>query len=201
MTALQTATLKLARSKPKKCDARKGGCGTVFLPARPMQKMCGWQCAQNHVKWLNDKKAKQAAREDRRQTREQLLATMPKAKIAKAAQDAVNAYIRARDVGQPCISCGSLTAPMYQAGHYLSVGARPELRYDPDNIHMQCVQCNMHKAGNVAAYRLGLITKIGLARVERLEGPHPMPNWSRDDLMQIKQNAQKMLAELKTSRR
>ena len=35
-------------------------------------------------------------------------------------------------------------------------------------------------------YRVGLIAKIGLAEVERLEGPHPPSKWTIDQLKGIK---------------
>lgn len=163
--------------------------------------MCCLECAQNHARIVSGKRKAVEQAQERKATKERLETLKSKAQIAKAAQDAVNAYIRARDAGQPCISCGTLTAEVYQAGHFLSVGARPELRFEFDNIHAQCVQCNMHKAGNVAAYRVRLIQKIGEKRVLELEGPHPMPKWSRDDLLEIKRNAQKMSRELKAASR
>lgn len=57
------------------------------------------------------------------------------------------------------------------AGHYLSVGAHPELRFDEANCHIQCEHCNSYKSGNQAQYRPRLIAKVGQAEVDRLEGP------------------------------
>jgi hypothetical protein len=72
------------------------------------------------------------------------------------------------------------------AGHYMSVGARPELRFDENNVNAQCAPCNNHLSGNIVLYRKGLIAKIGLEAVEALEGPHEPKHYTVDDLKQIK---------------
>jgi hypothetical protein len=84
-------------------------------------------------------------------------------------QTVVNKFIRLRDKDEPCISCGRFHSGQWHAGHYRSRGACPELRFNEDNIHKQCAPCNTHKSGNQAEYRIRLIQKIGLARVEWLE--------------------------------
>ena len=185
--------------KPKKCDTRKGGCGAKYVPARSFQCWCSPECGVTISRLLAAKKQARKALQDRKETREKLLANMSKAKIAKTVEKAVNAYIRLRDAGNPCISCASLTSEIYQAGHFLSVGARPELRFNLDNIHLQCVQCNKHKGGNHSEYRPRLILKIGIERVLALEGPHPINHWTRDELMEIRRNAQQLTSELKAS--
>jgi len=45
------------------------------------------------------------------------------------AQSEFNKYIRLRDAKEPCISCGRFHTGQYHAGHYLTVGAKPELRF------------------------------------------------------------------------
>ena len=42
------------------------------------------------------------------------------------------------------------------AGHFLSVGAYPNLRFNENNVHGQCVHCNRDKHGNVKEYDLRL---------------------------------------------
>ena len=102
------------------------------------------------------------------------------------AQEAFNAYIRKRDEGLPCISCGNI-GNKFTAGHYKSAGAYPELRFNEDNCHGQCwYNCNSNKSGNIIEYRKGLIEKIGIERVEYLEGPHEPANLSLADIIEIK---------------
>ncbi|MGD1502665.1 recombination protein NinG [Vibrio harveyi] len=102
---------------------------------------------------------------------------------AKKAQEKFNRFIVIRDTGKPCISCGRYL-PL-TCGHFRSVGACPELRFDEENAYGQCVECNGNKSGNVAEYRIQLIEKIGLERVERLEGYHPPKHYTVYDLFEI----------------
>jgi len=78
-----------------------------------------------------------------------------------------NKFIRLRDEGQPCISCGKYKK--LQAGHYYSAGKHENLRFEEDNVNGQCLQCNYYLSGNLLNYREGLIKKIGIERVERLD--------------------------------
>lgn len=78
-----------------------------------------------------------------------------------------NAYIRNRDSGNACISCGRNTAN--QAGHYYSAGHYPELEFNPDNVHLQCTKCNMYLSGNLIEYRKGLERKIGIETIRKLD--------------------------------
>ena len=84
-------------------------------------------------------------------------------------QSWVNKFIRLRDKNEPCISCGRYHQGQYHAGHYRSRGACPELRFNEDNIHKQCAPCNNQKSGNAIEYRINLVKKIGIERVEFLE--------------------------------
>lgn len=61
---------------------------------------------------------------------------------------------------------------------------------------MQDVRCNRHLSGNVVEYRKGLIERIGIERVEWLEGPHPVPKWTVDDLREIARRFSAMTREL-----
>ena len=72
-----------------------------------------------------------------------------------------HAYIRERDKGKPCISCGIAWDPSFQAGHFYKAELFPSIRHHEDNIHGQCVQCNMRKEGNESEYRVNLPKRIG----------------------------------------
>ena len=100
-------------------------------------------------------------------------------------QAAFNAWIRARDAGSPCISCGTYQGE-WHAGHYRSVGSEPSLRFEPDNVHLQCAPCNTHLSGNPIPYRANLIKKIGLERVEWLEGPHAPKKLTVTEILEMK---------------
>lgn len=167
----------------------------LFTPFQPMAKVCGRQCAQSLAVSDRCKAEKVAQIKDRRETKEKLVKLKSRATWAREAQTAVNAFIRLRDAHLPCISCGRHHTGQYHAGHYLSVGARPELRFVESNIHKQCAPCNTHLSGNAVLYRKALIEKIGLACVEMLEGPIESRKLTIDDLKDIKQ---KYVAKTKT---
>ena len=165
------------------------GCGEKFAPERPLQIVCGIPCA-----WAY--KAKQDAKTDRRLTREAKAKLKTRRDWLREAQAAFNRFIRLRDAGKPCISCGRHHQGQYHAGHYLSTGARPELRFNELNVHLQCQPCNTHLSGNLVNYRIGLLTKIGAEQVQFLEGPHDPKHYSIDDLKAIKAEYTRKAKEL-----
>ena len=165
--------------KPKTCKH----CGTTFHPARMMQRVCSAVCAGRLVK---------AAKKEQREqikSRKEKIKTIPELK--REAQTAFNAFIRARDTDKPCISCGR---PLklggvgggFDAGHYRSVGAAGHLRFNEDNCHGQCKQCNSWKAGNAVDYRAGLINRIGLERLEVLEAANFEYSFKAEELRFLK---------------
>ena len=87
--------------------------------------------------------------------------------LKKMAQKYFNAFIRKRDEGQPCISCGS--GSPNQAGHFYSAGHYNSLRFNEDNCHFQCVRCNYFLHGNLNNYRTRLEAKIGSERLAALD--------------------------------
>jgi len=57
--------------------------------------------------------------------------------------------------------------------------------------------CNTHLHGNLIHYRVNLIQKIGLAEVERLEGPQEPKKYSIDELKEIISTYRAKTKELK----
>jgi hypothetical protein len=85
------------------------------------------------------------------------------------------------------------------AGHYLSTGASPELRYEPLNVHKQCEHCNSYLSGNIAKYRPRLIEKIGLKAVEWLESKHEPQKYTIDSLKALKAECLNKSKELRNA--
>jgi hypothetical protein len=96
-----------------------------------------------------------------------------------------NKYVRSRDYGEPCISCGSFNGN--QAGHYFPVKGYSVLRYDEVNVNIQCAGCNMYKHGNPQEYRKGLVRKYGEQVVKDLEERSSVRvfKWDREQLEEI----------------
>lgn len=114
------------------------------------------------------------------------MALTPLPKLLEKTQKIVNAYIRRRDEGLPCISCGSYEAN--QAGHFISVRQSSALRFNEFNINLQCAGCNKYKYGNPIMYRMNLIDKIGETSVKELEYEfkhNRLKKWTRDELFEI----------------
>lgn len=140
--------------------------------------------------------AKNAAKRDR----ERRVEVKPLSYWMKRAQAAVNAYIRARDAGQPCISCGKPDDGSHQrhASHYRSVGGHPELRFCELNIWASCSVCNNYLSGNLVPFRAALIAKIGLDKVEFLEGQHEPKRYRKEDYQAIEAEYKAKLKELQS---
>ena len=104
--------------------------------------------------------------------------------LKKKVQRAVNAYIRERDKDLPCISCQK--GKVQEAGHFWAQGSSGFLRYHFDNINGQCTACNRWKHGNLLEYRLNLIEKIGVERLDYLDDNRlVVKKWSREELESI----------------
>lgn len=187
--------------------ARCAHCRGKLVQERPSQ-IVHVECAEGWALALIAKRDREEAKrvkaqrkEDTAKTREkkEALRTIPE--LIKMAQAAFNAWVRARDEQQPCISCGKPPVDLSgmhagrDAGHYRSTGSAKHLRFHEDNCHAQCVKCNQWKAGNAVDYRIGLIARIGLARVEALEADNTTHKWSREELIQIKETYRRKLKE------
>lgn len=165
----------ISLTKSYKCSV----CKTVFIKERLKQKICSkTACALS----VAEKSKQNREKIERRQIKAKL---ETRSDCLKKAQTAVNAWVRARDKDLPCISCQRYHQGQYHAGHYRSVGACPELRFEPDNIHKQCAPCNNHLSGNIVAYRPRLIDKITLERTEWIEGKHDAKKYTKEDLKAI----------------
>lgn len=177
--------------RPKTC--KNPACGEKFVAQRLGQAVCSPKCGLA-IKDVNQDKARKAIAEvGRKELRAAKERVKPKGQYMREAQAAFNAWIRARDAAQPCISCGRHHEGKYDAGHYRTVGSNPALRFEPLNCHKQCVPCNQHKSGDIVNYRISLVVRIGQDKVEWLEGPHEPQRYTIDDLKEIKARYKAML--------
>lgn len=151
-----------------------------------MQSACSLACAQVVGRANSAKKAAAEAKEDRKATKKARERLKTRSDWLKEAQVAFNRWIRLRDSAEPCISCDRHHDGQYHAGHYYSAGARPELRFEPLNVHKQCSACNAHLSGNLVLYRFALLRKIGHDAVDWLEGPHEPAKWTIEDLQELR---------------
>ncbi len=86
-----------------------------------------------------------------------------------AAQIACNKYIRKRDENMPCIVCGTFHEAKYSAGHFFTRAARPDLRFNENNIFKQCYHTNNYTSVDTAEkFRANVIDRIGQEEFEKL---------------------------------
>jgi hypothetical protein len=182
-----------SRIKPKKCRV----CGNEYLPYMTTQVCCmSYECQVTYATAHALKSQEKRVKADRKETREKKQALKPRSQWLKEAQVEFNKYIRLRDADLPCISCQRFHTGQYHAGHYRTVGSCPELRFEEYNIHKQCSACNNHLSGNIINYRINLIRKIGLEKVEWIEGKHEARHYTIDDLKAIKAKYKTLCREL-----
>jgi hypothetical protein len=142
------------------------------------------------------KQQAKAQNEKRREIKAKKELIKPRSQWLKEAQIEFNKFIRLRDAARPCVSCLRFHNGQYHAGHYLSTGSNPSLRFHEANVHKQCSACNNHLSGNIVNYRRELINRIGLEAVEWLEGPHEPKHYTIDDLKEIKRKYSQLAREL-----
>lgn len=106
--------------------------------------------------------------------------------LKKKVQRVVNAYVRERDKNEPCMACQKPCRDGGDASHFISQGSSGALRYNLDNIWKCCTSCNRFKHGNLLEFRINLVKKIGLYRVELLESQRrEVHKWRREELEDI----------------
>ena len=203
-TPLQRKTpLRSGAPRRKRCPS----CRAMFTPARDTQAVCGEiECA---IAYGQSEKGQATARKaladfGRREIKVRKEKLKTRADHLREAQAAVNEYVRLRDAHMPCISCDSMpndsdliTGSRWDAGHYRSVGACPELRFEPLNIHRQCVKCNRNLSGNAVEYRIRLVQRIGADKVAWIEGPHQPRKYTVEEIKTIKAEYRAKTKELK----
>lgn len=114
-----------------------------------------------------------------------------------AARKACHDYIKARDLGKPCICCSESLGDVFHAGHWHPSNMNPFIRYHEDNIHGQRVDCNYFKGGDSGSYAKNLIEKIGQERFDWLEENKSKPiKRTAEDYKEIEQYYKNKLKQL-----
>jgi hypothetical protein len=178
--------------KEKACPV----CRNLFMPGRPLQAVCGPKCAMKKVR---EEKAQKRAKD-----RELKEADKTSGDLKGEAQEAFNAYIRYRDRSENCIDCGKPFEPgrpggSVDAGHFFSRSAAPHLRFNEDNVFSQRKNCNRPGGTTFAAFRAGVVNRIGEERTQAVEAlakitPPPM---KKGDYREVRATYRRKLRELK----
>ena len=143
--------------KTRKCKY----CKQPFEPTVFLQKNCFEPLCVSD--WINEVKEKNWKRKKSKMKMD----LMTIQDYVKLAQQVFNKYIRLRDAGNVCISCGK--KPLKEnAGHFYNANNHWSVRFDERNVHLQCEHCNTYLSGNLIYYRENLLTKIGIEEFENL---------------------------------
>jgi hypothetical protein len=111
-------------------------------------------------------------------------------------------YIRKRDEGKSCVSCGTPYNKDFQAGHYFKAELYSELKFNELNIHGQCQRCNIHLEGNVQEYTFGIQNRISyqdFVEINNIAKNSKKHNykWDIEELKELKKYYRNKLKELK----
>lgn len=188
-------SLQSKTPKAKKC--RVPECGASFVPQKLGQAVCSPACAIIDAPRNQAKARKALAQVERSEIKVRKEALKSRSDHMKDTQQAFNEWVRHRDMGEPCVSCGRHHNGQWHAGHYRSVGGHPALRFEPLNVWRQCAPCNTHKSGDLVNYRAELVRRIGITNVEWLEGPHEPQKYTIEELKALTAKCRAMTRELK----
>jgi hypothetical protein len=167
-------------------------CKEKFEPVRFNQKYCfNKMCVDA---WIQEAKVK-----DWKKTKAKMKAElMTLQDYIKLAQITFNKYIRLRDKGNVCISCQK-PPKKENAGHFYNANNHYNVRFDENNVHLQCEHCNTFLSGNLINYRENLLKKIGAEEFNVLEGKSKVTRkFTKEELKEIIETYKKKIKEYET---
>ena len=201
----------MIQTKEKNCkgtgQAKGYGCGKPTIHSvYGLGKMC---C---YADWLFNSEAGKIKVE-----KATLKATKPRKELEKAKEETkqnkslsallinvrtvCHTYIKKRDYGKPCISCGEPWHKDFQAGHYYKAELYSTLKLNEYNIHGQCAGCNIRKEGNLSEYTVNLPKRIGVDVFDTLNKLAELDHkenfkWDRIELNKIREYYKSKIKEL-----
>lgn len=163
-----------------------------------MAQVCSATCALEYAQKNRKKKEELAEKAEKRERKKRLDELKPVKFYLDKAQVWFNKFIRMRDAGLACISCGKPDNGQHQrhASHFRSRGACSSLRFDENNVHASCSVCNNHLSGNIAGYTDGLIDKIGHEEYKRIVNSPKSKKWTKEEAKEIEEKYKKKCKEL-----
>jgi hypothetical protein len=136
---------------------------------------------------------------NQKQTKEQKEKLKTLSQLEAEAKTVFQKWIRKRDEGLNCISCGVSNPKGWDGGHMKKAEIYSGVIFDERNVHKQCSKCNRFLGGNELNYRNGLVERYGLDYVNELEKKANETRnykYTREELKEIKQTYLKRLKEL-----
>jgi len=174
-------------------------CNIKFEVKKFNNKYCNAEECQNlMIKGVLKKVKVKKDKEQRKDKKERLERLKTNSDWLRDTQKVVNKYIRERDKDElNCISCGKVINGVRHASHFMSSGGHSSVRFNTDNIWVSCYKCNVMLSGNQLPYRIRLIEKIGIDRVEYIERiANETRRYSIEELKEIIKEFKQKLKEL-----
>lgn len=94
---------------------------------------------------------------------------------------------KVRESSDRCYTCDKpLEWKDRSAGHFWSKGGHNAVRYELDNLRVQCVSCNSFRSGYLSEYSVRLRREIGDERFDALEKrAHTLHRYTSDELQEM----------------
>jgi len=186
----------MACAKLKCCNC-KGRFPREDMISLPVGKFCSQDCVVEYAINKGKKNTETKAKKDHALRKKVFYANDLKLR-KRSAQKAFNAFIRERDKLDGCISCDKPYNwdGQWHAGHFKTVGARSDLRFNEDNCHKQCSVCNNFMSGNIGNYTNSLVKKIGIKRMDALMLRGGTKKTTCEDYKEIENYYKRKLKEL-----
>lgn len=164
----------------------------------PLIKTCSYDCASAYLKSDRgiaqkaktkirlEKKAESKKRREWKDRKTKLRGTGHQNELT---QTVINQYVRleAKANNRNCISCDKpidyvtkVRGGTYDAGHYKTVKAHPELRFNLKNNNAEHKYCNHHDDQHLVGMRVNIVKRFGRERLDWLDGPHASNHYTID---------------------
>lgn len=192
-------------------------CGAFFFQSDMIKVPAGRFCIDDCMfRWLREKQGKEhavklrkastALRNEKKAVKKKDKARLRELRTRTAwyadLQKLVNQYVlHVRDKNDGCCTCGTTNPNIkYDAGHFHTRKARPDIRFELTNIAKQCSQqCNVYGSGMRNEFEKFISEKYGPDHVDWLKQVKPplkeqFPNWQDIDAEIIRYR--KLLREL-----
>lgn len=178
--------------------ARCKECKEKFTQKYMLQKFC--MVHDECIKRFAEQTRLKAWKEKKAKVKNELMTLQDWIKIT---QVTFNNFIRLRDKGKPCISCGKqIKENNCDAGHLWSAGGHYNVRFNELNVNAQCSRpCNKDKSGDVNNYRKGFIERYGIDELNELDSiANITRNFTIEEIKQINQTYKEKIKELNERR-
>ena len=156
--------------KPKLCKVKNCNKEVKLFPNSTIRKP---YCEDHQIEFALSKVSIQKEKQIKSKVKQQKESIKSKSYFEKLLQTEINSIVRLIDNDNGCISCDhgwtKEATRQFHAGHRLSVGSNPTLRFNLFNIYKQCSICNNWKSANEREYDKGIVNHYCIELLEYIK--------------------------------